>query len=89
MTDERRKITESFTQELPVLRKMCRWSQTDLANKIGITRATISSIEVGKHPMTWTVFLACLTVFERNETVAQYIRHRGIVTEDVMRIIDA
>ena len=53
--------------ELPVLRAKARLSQEEVADRIGLSRQTLSSIETGKREMTWTTFLALITLFQNNE----------------------
>lgn len=52
--DMRSKVIALLRNELPVLRAKARVSQEDIANKIGISRQTYSSIETGKREMSWT-----------------------------------
>lgn len=59
--------------ELPVLRAKARISQGTLAEKIGISRQTYSSIETGKREVTWTTFLALVAYFQNNEQTRQMI----------------
>ena len=53
--------------ELPVLRAKARLSQEEVADRIGLSRQTLSAIETGKREMTWTTFLALITLFQNNE----------------------
>lgn len=52
---------ELLREELPVLRAKAKVSQEYIAERIGISRQTYSSIETGKRAMTWTTFLALIT----------------------------
>ena len=56
----RNTIIELLRKELPVLRAKARVSQGEIAEKIGISRQTYSSIETGKREMSWTTFLALI-----------------------------
>ena len=69
----RRKLISRFRDELPVLRARARISQETLAEKIGISRQTYSSIETGKREVTWTTFLALVAYFQNNEQTRQMI----------------
>ena len=64
------KFIDSMAENMPVLRKKLRLSQENLADIIGVSRYTIMLIENKKRKMTWTMFLALLFVFERNEQTA-------------------
>ena len=59
----REKIKEILRDELPVLRAKLGISQGTLADRIGISRQTYSSIETGKREMTWTTALALVAFF--------------------------
>lgn len=67
------KLISRFRDELPVLRARVRISQETLAEKIGISRQTYSSIETGKREVTWTTFLALVAYFQNNEQTRQMI----------------
>ena len=54
---EQQDMISVMTQALPYLRRELHISQTDLAEKVGVSRQTISLIERGEQNMTWTLFL--------------------------------
>ncbi len=66
LTDEQRQMISVLSQALPYLRKEIGISQTELANKVGISRQMISLIERQVQPMTWTLFLAIVFFFKCN-----------------------
>lgn len=49
-----------LTDDLSALRAKLGISQHEIANVIGISRQTYSSIETGKKKMPWNVFLALI-----------------------------
>ncbi len=59
----RMKATSLFVEELPVLRLRIGISQDELADYVGISRQTLSSIELGKREITWHVFLSLVLFF--------------------------
>ena len=59
---ERKKMLAIFAANLPNYRKMMKLSQEEFGDTIGITRQTVSSIERGAYPLTWSIFLSCLFV---------------------------
>jgi len=71
--DIRNKMTELLRNEMPVLRAKARVSQGEIADKIGISRQTYSSIETGKREMSWTTFLALIAYFQNNESTRQML----------------
>ena len=50
---------------LKVLRAERRWSQTDLADALGVSRQTISSIESGKYDPSLPLAFRIAGVFDR------------------------
>ena len=64
LTDEQKNMISTLSQALPFLRKEIGVSQTELANKVGVSRQTISLIERQVQPMTWTLFLAIVFFFK-------------------------
>ncbi len=63
---DRSDVKEMLRTELPVLRAKIGISQEVIAEKIGISRQTYSSIETGKREMTWTTVLALVAFFQHN-----------------------
>lgn len=66
LTDEQLYMISVLSQALPHLRKDLGISQTQLAQKVGISRQMISLIERQLQPMTWTQFLAIVFFFKSN-----------------------
>ena len=66
LSGEQQHMISVLSQALPYLRKEMGVSQTDLANKVGVSRQMISLIERQIQPMTWTLFLAIVFFFKCN-----------------------
>ena len=66
LSEEQLRMMNVLSQALPVLRKEMGISQTELANKVGVSRQLISLIERQLQPMTWTQFLAIVFFFKCN-----------------------
>lgn len=62
----REKMVKTLSRALPYLRKELGVSQSDLAEKVGMSRQMISLIERDIQPMTWTQFLAIVFFFKSN-----------------------
>ena len=61
-------------------------SQTQLADCIGVTRQTISSIENQSRELSWTNFLSLLFLFLQNVQTAKLLPVMGIYTDELARI---
>lgn len=66
LADNQEQLTGSLSRALPYIRKEIGVSQTDLANKVGISRQMISLIERQLRPMTWTLYLAIMYFIKCN-----------------------
>ena len=66
ITEEQKKMIETFSIALPKLRKELGVSQTVLGKKIGMSRQMVSLIERGINPMSWSVFLSIALFFKVN-----------------------
>ncbi len=60
--NEKKKLLSVFSKNLPGYRKAMKLSQEEFGSLIGITRQTVSSIERGAYPLTWSIFLSCLFI---------------------------
>jgi len=61
--EARQRAVDLLIDELPVLRARIGISQDELAKYIGVSRQTISAIEMRKRPVTWQVLLAMVLYF--------------------------
>lgn len=63
----KQEILEEFVERMPEVRKRLGISQTELGQKIGLSRQSISSIERKLVPLTWDTFLAISLVILIND----------------------
>ena len=52
-----------MTNKLRVLRATQRWSQADLAEKLGVSRQTVNAIETGKYDPSLPLAFAIARIF--------------------------
>lgn len=88
-TEIKEHLIEVLRGELPVLRTKARVSQEEIAEKIGISRQTYSSIETGKRDMSWTTFLAMMAFFQNNDSTKQMINSIEGLSKGVENFIDS
>lgn len=71
---------------LPTLRVTSGLTQQQLAEKIGMSRQSITAIEKGKRPMTWSVYLALMFVFSQYENAAALMKTFQLVDEMFVKV---
>ena len=76
--EEKNIMISRLVDELPVLRTKMGVSQDELANMIGISRQTYSSLETRKRKMTWSIFLSLLLIFDYKEQTQDVIHKEGL-----------
>lgn len=81
------RLIEALRNDLPVLRARVGLSQEAIADKIGISRQTYSSIETGKREMAWTTFLALVAFFQNNEQTLPMLKQIEGLLEGVEKIL--
>ena len=83
MSINKDELIKNMTENLPVLRAKLGITQEDLAEKIGISRSTIVSIENKKREMTWNTFLSLILVFTKNEDTKKLLNVMEIYTDEL------
>ena len=81
------RLIEALRNDLPVLRARVGLSQEAIADKIGISRQTYSSIETGRREMAWTTFLALVAFFQNNEQTLPMLKQIEGLLEGVEKIL--
>ncbi len=87
--DIKSQMIELLRDELPVLRAKARISQEEIAERIGISRQTYSSIETGKREMSWTTFLALIAFFQNNDSTKQMVNRIEGLSEGMERVMES
>lgn len=87
--DERQKsiLIENMSDNLPTLRKKIGMTQEGLAEKIGVSRSTIATIEQKKKTMTWNMFLSLVLIFTKNSETDKLLNVMGIYTDELNEFI--
>ena len=83
--DLRELLISRLVDELPVLRIKLGVSQTEIANLIGVSRQTYSSIETKKRKMSWGVYLSLILVFDNNKQTHNLIRKEGLFPQSIIK----
>lgn len=81
-------LIDNMTENLPVLRAKLNMTQEDLANKIGLSRGTIISIENNKRTMTWSTFMSLVLLFSYNDRTKALLEVMDIFTKDLHEYLE-
>ena len=83
--DEMKKETllENMTVNLPVLRRARGLSQTELAELLGVARATVAVVENRKRKLSWEMYLALVLIFSKNEATEKLLYALNVYDEEV------
>lgn len=82
MNINKEKLIRNMTDNLPMLRRCLDLTQEELADKIGVSRSTIISIENKKREMTWNTFLSLMLLFTKNEGTNRLLNVLEIYTDE-------
>jgi len=69
-----------MASNLSTLRVKAKLTQDELADRLGLSRQTISAIENKKRDMQWSTFASLLMFFAGNNELRQIMIAMGIVT---------
>ena len=78
----REELIKNMTENLPMLRTRLGLTQEELADKIGVSRGTVLSIENKKRDMTWNTFLSLILLFTKNEATNKLLNVLEIYTDE-------
>lgn len=81
-TINREKLIQNMTENLPMLRTRLGLTQEELADKLGVSRSTVVSIENKKRDMTWNTFLSLVLLFIKNESTNKLLNVLEIYTDE-------
>ena len=85
--NNREKILNEFIDLIPMLRARLGITQEELANKIGVTRQTIISIENKKRPLVWSVFLSMAFLFFLDPRTRPFLVASGVIDPELSKIL--
>jgi DNA-binding XRE family transcriptional regulator len=87
-SEEKLALCKIMASNLSTLREKAKLKQDELADRLGLSRQTISAIENGKRDMQWSTFSVLIMFFARNHEIRQIMTVMGIITENVEKVFD-
>lgn len=86
-TDKREQLCQTMAGCLPMLRARLGLSQEDLAQRLDITRQTISAFESSQRKLPWSMFLAFLMLFTGHPATKKLLEAMEIYTEALEKFL--
>ena len=80
-------LTKKMSDNLRVLRTKLQLKQSELAEKVGISRQALLEIEKGKRTLQWNVFVALLSVFREDSGTNDLLSHYEIYSPELSRYL--
>lgn len=86
-----RKTKENYiaamVENLPQLRDVLGITQAQLAERVGVTRQTLTSIENGSRKLSWKGYLALCFVFSLNNSSKVWLEIQDICPEIIVNYL--
>ena len=86
--EERHELCKLMASNLSTLREKAKITQDELADRLGLSRQTISAIENEKREMQWSTFSVLLMFFASDDEITQIMIAMGILNENVARVFN-
>ena len=80
-------LINNMTINLPMLRAALGLTQEELADKIGVSRSTVISLENKQREMTWNTFLSLVLLFIKNPATDKLLNVLDIYTDELNEFI--
>ena len=88
-SENRRELCKKMlSSNLSTLRAKADMKQDELADRLGLSRQTISAIENDKREMLWSTFSVLIMFFAKNNEIKQLMTVMGIINDDVEKIFN-
>ena len=81
-------LCRSMASNLSTLREKAKLSQEELAGKLGLSRQTISVIEMGKRDMQWSTFSVLIMFFANDHEIKKIMVAMGLVNETIEEVFN-
>ena len=84
----RQVLCKLMASNLSTLRAKANMTQDELADRLGLSRQTISAIENEKREMLWSTFSVLIMFFTKSKEIKQLMIVMGITNDAVEKTFD-
>ena len=87
-SDTKQELCKKMASNLATLRTKANLKQEELAERLGLSRQTISAIENEKRIMEWTTFSVLVMFFSKDMEIRQIMTALGIINKEVEKALN-
>ena len=87
-TEQRDILCKVMASNLQLFRIKLGLSQEEFADRVGITRQSISAFETGQRKLPWNMFLAFLMLFSSNDLTKNLLKALEIMTPELEKFLN-
>jgi len=87
-SDAKQELCKKMASNLATLRTKANLKQEELAERLGLSRQTISAIENERRVMEWTTFSVLVLFFAKDEEIEKVMIALGILNDCVVKIFN-
>jgi len=87
-SEEKLASCKIMASNLSTLREKAKLTQDELADRLGLSRQTISAIENEKRHMQWSTFSVLIMFFARNQEIYQIMIAMGIINNNIEQMFN-
>ena len=85
-SDNNQEFYRKMASNLSTLREKAKLTQDELADRVGVSRQTISAIETEKRDMHWSNFSVLLMFFANDNEIKQIMYAMGLINDDIEKL---
>ena len=86
--NEKHELCRLMASNLSTLREKAKITQDELADRLGLSRQTISAIENEKRDMQWSTFSVLIMFFASDSEIKQIMIAMGIMNDTVAKVFN-
>lgn len=84
---DKHELVEKLLSDLLLFRNELKLKQSELAERVGISRQTLLEIEKGKRTIQWNVFVALLAILGADKGTSDLLDYYEIYTPELVEYL--
>ena len=87
-SDDKQELCRKLASNLSTLREKAKLTQDELADRVGVSRQTISAIENEKRDVQWSNFSVLIMFFANDNEIKQIMYAMGLINNDIEKVFN-